>query len=310
MLVAGETSSGKSNFLRQVITSLYLNNKNFEFSLVDLKGGLEFSMFRGVKRVVVIDSLVDAVVHLTELQGNVESRMKLLAEAGVKDIDAYNKKVANEARAKGEKVRGKLLGRQILVIDKVAELFLASETRSAENIQAVREIVSRLARQGRAVGQHVILGTQRPDARALDTQIKANLAGKVCFQMAALHSSLVVLGNTRARDLPGIPGRAIWQPGLKMIEVQTPALGNERLLGSKPESESFHNFVLLPEVQSQGRAAQVVLGPETGKTIREVLGKVVQESSEKDWTMFHFDTRKCPYKAKQSPKFSASDFSV
>ena len=36
---------------------------------------------------------------------------------------------------------------------------------------------------------------------------------------------MVVLGNARARDLPGIPGRAIWQNGLTMVEVQTPLLG-------------------------------------------------------------------------------------
>ncbi|MCX6126586.1 MAG: FtsK/SpoIIIE domain-containing protein, partial [Proteobacteria bacterium] len=54
ILVAGETASGKSTFLRQVITSLYLNNVRYEFTLVDLKGGLEFTLFSGVKRVKVI----------------------------------------------------------------------------------------------------------------------------------------------------------------------------------------------------------------------------------------------------------------
>ena len=42
--------------------------------------------------------------------------------------------------------------------------------------------------------------------------------------MADITSSVIVLGNARARDLPEIPGRAIWQHGLKMIEVQTPLL--------------------------------------------------------------------------------------
>ena len=42
--------------------------------------------------------------------------------------------------------------------------------------------------------------------------------------MADTASSMVVLGNARARDLPGIPGRAIWQNGLTMVEVQTPLL--------------------------------------------------------------------------------------
>ena len=111
-----------------------------------------------------------------------------------------------------------------MVIDEIAELFLAGAGRNVKDIQTARATVSKLARQGRAVGIHLILGTQRPDARALDTQIKANLPGKVCFQMADVASSMVVLGNGRARNLPGIPGRAIWQRGLKMFEMQTPYL--------------------------------------------------------------------------------------
>ncbi|MCX6126038.1 MAG: hypothetical protein NTV34_15000, partial [Proteobacteria bacterium] len=95
-------------------------------------------------------------------------------------------------------------------------------------------------------------GTQRPDARALDTQIKANLPGKVCFQMADTPSSMVVLGNGRARDLPGIPGRAIWQRGLKMIEVQTPFIDPsevETLLA--PFKEESKKIVDVPPTNDQ-----------------------------------------------------------
>jgi hypothetical protein len=37
-------------------------------------------------------------------------------------------------------------------------------------------------------------------------------------------SSMTVLGNGRATDLPVIPGRALWKSGIEMTEVQTPFL--------------------------------------------------------------------------------------
>ena len=50
-MVAGQTGGGKSTFLRGLITTLYLNNPDFEFTLIDLKGGLEFQTFENLRRV-------------------------------------------------------------------------------------------------------------------------------------------------------------------------------------------------------------------------------------------------------------------
>ena len=51
LLVAGQTTGGKSNFLRQIFMNLYLNNTSSKFSLIDLKEGLEFRIFKDLKRV-------------------------------------------------------------------------------------------------------------------------------------------------------------------------------------------------------------------------------------------------------------------
>ena len=63
---------------------------------------------------------------------------------------------------------------------------------------------------GRAVGIHLVVCTQRPDAEAAPGQLKANLAGTVAFRVRAQVNSLILLENDRAALLPHRPGRAIW----------------------------------------------------------------------------------------------------
>ena len=71
---------------------------------------------------------------------------------------------------------------------------------------------------------HLIIATQRPDVKALDPQVKANLTTVIAFQMPNLASSMTILGNGKAAKLPFIPGRAILRSGNKLRDIQTPFL--------------------------------------------------------------------------------------
>ncbi len=236
LLVAGQTGGGKSTFLRQLITSLYLNDQTIHFTLIDLKGGVEFQLFEdlpGVHVTQTVDQAIHAVGAVTE---KLEDRMKLLKANRCVGIEEYSKLPVGERVGPGksnEKSASLSLNRHVIVVDEAAEMFLAGSHASAKDVQAARRSLSQVARQGRSCGIHLIVATQRPDARALDPQIKSNLPGILCFQMANDISSITVLGNGRATDLPPIPGRAIWKKGSDMMEVQTPYLepdAAERLL--------------------------------------------------------------------------------
>ncbi len=120
-----------------------------------------------------------------------------------------------------------ILNREFIIVDEAAELFLASDKAKASDVQRARRILSDIARRGRAAGVHLIIATQRPDSRSLDPQVKANLPGVLCFQMVNDASSITVLGNGKATDLPPVPGRGIWKVGAQMIEVQTPFLSHD-----------------------------------------------------------------------------------
>ncbi len=220
LLVAGQTGGGKSTFLRQLIVHLHLQKKGINFLLIDLKGGLEFSMFENRKNFVVVPHVLAAVVNLQNTNSLLDKRMSFLKENGCKDIEAYFKKKDKPANAPD-------LSRHVIVVDEAAEMFLAGHHAKSKEVQTAREILSRIARQGRALGIHLIVATQRPDSKSLDPQVKANLTGVICFQMMNDSSSIAVLGNGRATDLPKVAGRAIWKNGIEMLEVQTPFMSSE-----------------------------------------------------------------------------------
>ncbi len=247
LLVAGQTGGGKSTFLRQIITAQYLKDSESNFTLIDLKGGLEFQMFQDLERINVLPDLRSASIELAKFSVTVKTRMALLKREKHKDRDSY----LAQCRAKKLKPDSAITSRIIIVIDEAAEMFLAGSHSSARDIQKAREIISQIARQGRAVGMHLIIATQRPDSKALDPQVKANLTGVLCFQMANDASSMIVLGCGRATDLPPISGRALWKSGSQMIEVQVPYMApeiTEELLATFHVSTQSQNKKMVSEL--------------------------------------------------------------
>lgn len=70
--------------------------------------------------------------------------------------------------------------------------------------------IGSIARLGRAAGVHLMIATQRPDAKLISGELKSNLGARfACGQMQSTASSMV-LENNEATRTPGNPkGRAI-----------------------------------------------------------------------------------------------------
>lgn len=228
-LVGGQTGGGKSTFLRQMITTLYLNNRDYQFRLIDLKGGLEFQIFEKADRIKVVPDVPKAIALIRALEKSHKFRMETLKLNGCKDIEAYFAKEKTERKTPVGQYQERI-SRTIIVIDEVADLFMANSEVKAKDVQEAKRIIWKVGAQGRAVGLHLVVATQRPDVKALDSQVKTHLVGVICFPMVNDASSMTVLGNGRATDLPRIPGRAIWKSDLDQVEIQTPFLKPEEVL--------------------------------------------------------------------------------
>ena len=229
LLIAGFTNAGKSTFLRQFITSLYLNDSKIEFELIDLKRGLEFQLFENLPRIKVNDTVKDAIRSLFDAQTELGQRLELLKANRCENLDAFQAIPEDKRNYDCAWPKGRMLHRKVIVIDEAAEIFLAGAMIGGKEVQATRRLASQIAALGRAAGIHLVIATQRPDRNAVDPLTKTNLQGRICFQMADNASSMTILDCGRATDLPTIRGRAIWKNGMDLVEVQTPLMTKEEV---------------------------------------------------------------------------------
>ena len=83
------------------------------------------------------------------------------------------------------------------------------------------EIVTDIARRGRAAGYRLIYATQYPTNETLPSQVRANIGARICFRLETNAQSRAVLDEGGAEELPEIEGRAIFRRVTNFV-VQTP----------------------------------------------------------------------------------------
>lgn len=227
LLVAGGSNSGKSTLLKQILATLYLNNVDAEFVLIDLKFGLESIEFRDLPKMAIFKTPQSALKELIGIQAELKERGDKLYANKCNNIIEYNRMAF--APRKDEKRPPEMLRRKIIFIDEAAQIFLASPEMTAADAAQARGVVATIAAQGRALGINIFIGTQRPDVNIVDGSIKANLQGRICFHMADNASSMTILDSVRAADLPDVKGRAIYRNGPELMEIQVPQISQETL---------------------------------------------------------------------------------
>ena len=264
MLIAGETSSGKSSFYRQMIYTLLKGSHHISFYLIDLKGGVEFNLFQGIKNIHVVDNNETAVTHLESLTEEIKRRLNLFKQEEVENIDAYH-----------EKNKDKKMDRIIILADEAAELFSTSPNPSIDKdlVQTARAALSQIARQARAAGIHFIFSSQRIDKNVIPSEAKDNFGTHLCFKVNSPDASINMLGRKEAYDLDPIAGRAIFKDGLKLQQLQTPWLSHRNAKDLLKDFYSEELLQKLKEVKSKRPSHEERVAQDTQDEKRNVPPK-------------------------------------
>ena len=203
LLIAGSTGTGKSVFINSLMMSLLYKAtpEEVKLVLVDPKR-LELSLYAGIPHLlapVVTDPKVASNV-LRNATKEMENRLKLLAQRGVRNIDQYNRSCQKQQTLSlfdnAEEVEHKALPYLIIVIDELADLMMVDTNH-------VEESITRLAQMARAVGIHLILATQRPSVDVITGLIKANFPARISFRVASKVDSRTILDANGSESLLG-----------------------------------------------------------------------------------------------------------
>ncbi len=239
LLVAGTTGSGKSVAINTMILSLLYkySPKQCKFIMIDPKM-LELSVYDGIPHLLtpVVTEPKKAVAALKWVVKEMESRYRNMSTLGVRNLEGYNKALA-EALRNGTKLEKHVqvgfnpengepiyetismdtnpLPFIVVIVDEMADLMLVAGKDIEGSIQ-------RLAQMARAAGIHLIMATQRPSVDVITGVIKANFPTRISFQVTSKIDSRTILGEQGAEQLLGMGDMLHMRGGGRIERVHGP----------------------------------------------------------------------------------------
>jgi S-DNA-T family DNA segregation ATPase FtsK/SpoIIIE len=216
LLIAGTTGSGKSVCINSIICSILLTKHpdDVKLILIDPKM-VEMTAFNTVPHLMspIVTETQRAVQILEWATVKMDERYALFAEARVKNIAEYNCLGSDEIRARfsptstdEEEKIPKKLPYIVIIIDELADLMMTAP-------KEIEAFIVRLAQKSRAIGIHIVLATQRPQATVVTGLIKSNMPTRIGFRVAARLDSRIVLDQNGAEALLGQGDMLFLQPG-------------------------------------------------------------------------------------------------
>ena len=186
LLIAGATGSGKSVCLNAIISTFFLTRTPDDLKLLMIDPKMvELTGYNGVPHLQcpVVTEMDKVVAALRLVLREMERRYALFSRLGVRNLDGYRMKMADEPGAEN-------LPYLVVIIDELADLMMTAS-------EEVEGLLVRLAQMARATGIHLLIATQRPSVDVLTGLIKANIPARIAFAVTSLTDSRVVL------DMPG-----------------------------------------------------------------------------------------------------------
>lgn len=180
-IVTGMTGAGKSELLITWVTAIARSYgpERVALLLADFKGGTAFEPLRALPQVASVVTDLDegqARRGVSSLSAEMRRREGVLAEAGARDVREVS------------------LPRLLIVVDEFAALLQEHPDLAA--------VFTDIAARGRALGMHLILGTQRAGGVIRDA-LAANCPLRLSLRVADAADSRAVIGSDAAALLPG-----------------------------------------------------------------------------------------------------------
>jgi S-DNA-T family DNA segregation ATPase FtsK/SpoIIIE len=182
-VVVGMTGSGKSELLVTWVASLaaVLPPERVQFLLADFKGGTAFAPLSALPHVTGVITDLDAGGArraVESLRAELRAREAVLAQAGARDV--------SDPRVD--------LPRLVIVVDEFAAML--------QEHPDLHAVFTDVAARGRALGLHLVLGTQRAGGVLRDALV-ANSPLRIGLRVAEPAESRALLGTDEAAALPG-----------------------------------------------------------------------------------------------------------
>ena len=264
LLIAGTTGSGKSVCITSLIMSILMTRSPSETNLilVDPKV-VELAMYKDVPHLMcpIVTEVSKAEAILDWASTKMDERYALLAEAGVKDIRSYNRlgyeglreRLQPDSDDEMEQIPTRL-PYIVIMIDELADLMMTSA-------KEVEFYLCRIAQKSRAVGIHLIVSTQRPQANVVTGLIKSNLPSRIAFRVSSRLDSRIVLDQNGGEVLMGQGDMLFLPPGQsKLVRAQGTFVDDDELRRvvkhcKEQHTQQFHpELVRLPSSDAGGGA--------------------------------------------------------
>jgi DNA segregation ATPase FtsK/SpoIIIE, S-DNA-T family len=260
LLIAGATGTGKSVFINSIIISMLYKAtpEELKLVLVDPKR-LELGLYENIPHLhtpVVNDPKVASNV-LRNACREMERRLKLLAQRGVRNIDQYNRtfKPAQSLSLFDDldDAEHRPLAYIVIVIDELADLMMV-------DTNGVEESITRLAQMARAVGIHLLLATQRPSVDVITGLIKANFPARISFRVATKVDSRTILDTNGAESLLG-RGDMLYLPAgsARLHRIHGPLVTEDEIVAVcdfwRAQAKAVYNEELLRPPRSEEAAS-------------------------------------------------------
>lgn len=197
MVIGGQTGTGKSRFLMQLLTNMINKCKDIELYLFQIRKS-DLILFKNCKQtkaiVRTLEDARDTLKYLNDIAIKRDNTIERLIHKNILNIEDYNR---------------------YSKFNKMKYIYLVLDEFSFFNVDGAddkytkilkREIlayIKHLAVAARSSGIFIITSLQKPTNNSLPSDIKSQFATRVSFRMGDDAESIVVLGNANATKLKG-----------------------------------------------------------------------------------------------------------